>query len=291
MMSDKETRKTNWAPTIISIIIGIVVTVGATWYTVISSRQEVVQAETERLNKVKENLVSIIEEHIVNKDSIDLDGFNRLINNRTKEENLYKRPTIYDLLTQAEYNIQSSKHLSFDKKLEYSKIISTLYSNIQTDTLRNNLSNNRFPDETLKIISYFNETNKNEGKTLLINLTEKYEAEIQNLQKSEIKKESIVDNLLRTPSKLIMILSAYLIFIIAFWYYYRLIKRKRQFYEIQKERTYFEKEKIKSEIDHLINLMNKEKLTKDDRKDIEERIDLLFSKLESLDKYYSQHGI
>lgn len=290
-MSDKEIRKTNWAPTIISILIGIVVTVGATWYTVVSSRQEVVQAETERLNKVKENLVSIIEEHIVNKDSIDLDGFNRLINNRTKEENLYKRPTIYDLLTQAEYNIQSSKHLSFDKKLEYSRIISTLYSNIQTDTLRNNLSDNRFPDETLKIISYFNETNKNEGKTLLIDLTEKYEAEIQNLQKSEIKKESIVDNLLRTPSKLIMILSSYLIFMMAFWYYYRLRKRKRQFYEIQKERTYFEKEKIKSEIDHLINLMNEEKLTKDDRKDIEERIDLLFSKLESLDKYYSQHGI
>jgi hypothetical protein len=43
-------------------------------------------------------LVSIIEEHIVNRDSIDLKGFNRLINNRTREENLYTRPTIYNLL-------------------------------------------------------------------------------------------------------------------------------------------------------------------------------------------------
>lgn len=282
-MSEKET-KTNWIPTIISIFIGVIVTIGATWYTVETSRQEAVQAETERLNKVKENLVSIIEEHIVNKDTIDLDGFGRLINNRAREENLFKRPPIYDLLTQAEYNIQSSKHLSFDKKLEYSKIISTLYRNIQTDTLAYNLIDNRFPEETLKIISYFNETNKPEGKKLLIDLTEKYEVEIENLQKAEIKKESIIDNLLRSPSKLIVILASYLIIITILFYSYRLRKRKLQFYKTQKERIYFEKEKIKSEIDHLFKLMDEEKLTKNDRKDIEERIDLLFSKLEVLYK-------
>ena len=95
---EKENKSTNWVPTLISIMIGIIVTVGATWYTVESSRKEVEQAESERLSKVKENLVSIIEEHIVNRDSIDLKGFNRLINNRTREENLYTRPTIYNLL-------------------------------------------------------------------------------------------------------------------------------------------------------------------------------------------------
>jgi hypothetical protein len=290
-MSEKETKGTNWAQTIISILIGILVTIGATWYTVVSSRQEVVQAETERLNNVKENLVSIIEEHIVNKDSIDLEGFNRLINNRTREEKLYKRPTIYDLLTQAEYNIQSSKHLSFDKKLEYSKIMSSLYGNIQTDSLNSNLSDNRFPEETLKIINYLNETNKSEGKKLLINLAEKYESEIQNLQKAEIKKETIIDNLLRSPSKFILILSIYLTFMIVFWYYYRNRKRKRQLYELHKERTYFEKEKIKKEIEHLVKLMNDKKLTNDERKDMEDRIDLLFNKLEILDKYYSQHRV
>ena len=39
----KENKKTNWVPTVISIIVGIIVTFGATWYTVEISRQEVVQ--------------------------------------------------------------------------------------------------------------------------------------------------------------------------------------------------------------------------------------------------------
>jgi hypothetical protein len=287
---EKENKSTNWVPTLISIMIGIIVTVGATWYTVESSRKEVEQAESERLSKVKENLVSIIEEHIVNRDSIDLKGFNRLINNRTREENLYTRPTIYNLLTQAEYNIQSSKHLSFDKKLEYAKIISTLYDDFETDTI-SSLINNRFPDETLKVISFFNETDKIEGKTQLAILAENYEQEIKSLQKSELKKESIIDNILQSPSKLIIVISLYLLITIILWYYMKMRRRRMKHFEILKDKTYFERDKIKTEIEHLIDLMNKEKSPKAERKNIEERIDFLFEKLNSLDKNYSQQHV
>jgi hypothetical protein len=235
-------------------------------------------------------LVSIIEEHIVNRDSIDLKGFNRLINNRTREENLYTRPTIYNLLTQAEYNIQSSKHLSFDKKLEYAKIISTLYDDFETDTI-SSLINNRFPDETLKVISFFNETDKIEGKTQLAILAENYEQEIKSLQKSELKKESIIDNILQSPSKLIIVISLYLLITIILWYYMKMRRRRMKHFEILKDKTYFERDKIKTEIEHLIDLMNKEKSPKAERKNIEERIDFLFEKLNSLDKNYSQQHV
>jgi len=287
----KTKGKTNWKPTVISILIGIAVTVGATWYTVEINRQEAVQAESERLDKVKENLVSIIEEHIVNKDSIDLESFSRLVNNRTREEKLYTRPSVYNLITQAEYNIQNSKHLSFDKKLEYSKIISSLYEDFKTDTLNYKFSESRFPEEAIKIISLFNETNKSEGKKMLLSYSQKYEQEISSLQKAQLKKESFIDSLLRSPTNLVFLIIGYLILTTLLMYYLRARRKKLKHYEILKEKTYFEREKIKAEIVHLMDLMNKEKLPKEDRKDIEQRIDYLFEKLDSLEKYYSQHGV
>jgi flagellar basal body-associated protein FliL len=81
----REVNKTNWIPTIVSIVVGVLFTIGATWYTIYTTKEEVQEAENERLTKVKENLVAIIEEHIVNKDSLDLNSFERLITNRSKE--------------------------------------------------------------------------------------------------------------------------------------------------------------------------------------------------------------
>ena len=126
---------------------------------------------------------------------------------------------------------------------------------------------------------------------MLLDLSEKYEQEIQSLQKNQLKKESIVDSLIRSPSNFVLLITGYFILTIILMYYLRIRRKKRKHYEILKEKTYFERDKIKAEIDHLVDLMNQEKLPKEERKDIEERIDFLFNKLDSLGKYYSQHSI
>jgi hypothetical protein len=293
MEEEKENKKnkTNWGPTIISIIIGILVALGTTWYTVYTNKQEAREAENERFRKVQENLVSIIEEHIVNKDSLDIDGFNRIINNRTREESLYKRPSTYNLITQAEYNIQSSKHLSFDKKLEYSIIISTLYDFIKSDTIIN-LSNNRFSEETSIILKTINQSNDNDGKQALSSLIEKYEDEIESLKEVQIKDDFSFEYLLKSPSKLILITLGYLLITFITLYYWRLKRKHRITYERFRERSKYEEEKLRLEIEKVSEMLNDKKIGKDDRKFLEERLEHLFNRMNDLDtKYYSQHRI
>lgn len=288
-MADKD-NKASWGPTIISILVGIAVTIGTTWYTIYSSKQEAAEAENERLNKVKDNLVSIIEEHIVNKDSLDLVSFNRLINNRTKEEDLYTRPTIYDLLTDAEYNIQSSKHLSFDKKLEYSKILAALYTELSSDTTIN-IDNNRFPAEVKQLLSLINETNVTEGKKAISNLITKYEEEIITLEKAQIDDESIIDYLFQSPSRLIIIGSAYIGFLIFSMYHIRIRRKRRALSEVYSERIKLERIKIRDEIEFLSKRINDDSTTLEERKLLEERIEHLFNRMEDAEKYYRQHTI
>ncbi len=223
----KKQNKKNWLTTLIAIVIWGGITLLTSWYAITSSKQDLAQAEYTRLHRAKEHLVAIIEEHIVNKDTLDLEGFNRLINNRIREDKLYKKLTVYDLLTQAEYNIQSSKHLSFDKKLEYSDAIATLYKTLDSDSLGINLSETRFPVEIEGIVSAFHPMNKDTGTLAITTLIQRYENNILNLQKIQLEDEFIVDKVLQSPTKLIVIVSAYFVFMVAFIYYIKLLNRRR----------------------------------------------------------------
>ena len=286
-MADKE-NKTNWIPTIVSIVIGVLITIGATWYTIYTTKEEVQEAENERLTKVKENLVAIIEEHIVNKDSINLNSFERLITNRSKEENLFIRPSIYGLLTQAEYNIESSKHLSFEKKKEYSNIISSLYIQISADTTVN-FKNSKYQAEIKRILEAFSQTKEKEGKQALSTLISQYESDVAEIQKAELDEESILDYLLKSPFRLIIILSAYITLMIFYVYYLRMRKRKKRMLKDILERRMIEKERIQMEIERLKELLSSEKFDKEERVHLEERLEMLFERLNMVEeKYYRQ---
>jgi len=224
-----EKKKINWTQTIVSIVFGMVITFGATMYTIYFSKSELLKAENERLTKVKENLVGIIEEHVVNKDSIDLKSLERLIINRTKEENLSVRLTIFDLLTQAEYNIKNSKHLSFEKKQEYARVISHLHLQLSHDTtvMLYNEKNSQikyYPkinDSLITKIDSIKIAAKIDSITIAIKNTY-----FEISQKEKIKTESILQFLLDSPSTIIMISSAYLA-LIAMYLYFMSIRKKR----------------------------------------------------------------
>lgn len=263
----EENKKTNWIPTIVSIVIGVLITVGATWYTIYSSKEELVKAENERYTKVKENLVSIIEEHIVNKDSLNLNAFERLITNRIIVENLSTHITIFDLLTQAEYNIENSKHLSFDKKKEYSYIVSSLYTQLASDTTIR-INNGRFPSEITRITNSFSETKENEGKQGLANLINQYETKIKDLEKDNVKKESFTKLLFESPSRLLIIMSTYLLIMGAYWYYLqnRRKRRRREAY-------------MREEIQRIEELLRNSNLPQKEEEFLKEKLDMLYWEL------------
>lgn len=288
-MANQE-KKTNWIPTIVSIVIGVLFTVGATWYTVYTTKEEVQKAENERLTKVKENLVAIIEEHIFNKNSLNLTSFERLITNRSKVENLFVRPSIYNLLTQAEYNIESSKHLSFEKKKEYSNIISSLYNQISSDTTIK-FTNSKYQAEIYEILQSFSETKDKEGKQALSTLISQYETEIAKNQEAQLDEDSIFDYLLKSPSRLLFILSAYLIVMLTYFYFLRTRRRKRRVMEEYQKRRVIETERIQIEIQRIKDLLSSERINKEERHELEARLEMLFDKLNLNyleEKYYRQ---
>lgn len=278
-------KKNSWLQTTISIIIGVVFTIGTTWYTIYINKEEAERSELERFNKVKENLVSIIEEHIVNKDSIDFISLNRIINNRIKEENLYKKPEIIDLLSLAEYNIQNSRHLSFDKKIEYSRILSKQFRNIKIDTTLL-LDKVRFPEEIKNLNENLNNINSSNGKETLIKLINKYENEITDLQEKKIKKESLADYFFKSPTRIIIMFTVYAGIMLFYFYYVRLRRRKRLLYEHRYEIYELEAQKIREEIDYLISKANDVKTSDKERFQLNERIDYLFDKLKKTDIDY-----
>jgi hypothetical protein len=281
----KEKAKNTWIQTTISIIIGVVFTVGTTWYTIYINKEESERSELERYNKVKENIVSIIEEHIVNKDSIDFISLSRIVNNRVKEENLYRKPQIYDLLSLAEYNIQNSRHLSFEKKVEYSRILSKQFKNIKIDTTLI-LGNIRFPEEIKNITENLNSLNSQTGKKSLTELIKKYENEISDLQIDKRKKDTFSDYLFKSPTRIILILISYVSVILLFFYYRKIRRRKNYLNSKKVEILDMESHKIKDEIDYLISKVNNPSTSETEKSFINDRIEYLFDKIKNIDIDY-----
>jgi hypothetical protein len=275
-------EKSSWVQTTISILVGIFFTIGTTWYTIYINKEESERSEQERFSKVKENLVSIIEEHIVNKDSIDFISLNRIINNRIKEENLYKKPSIFELLSLAEYNIQNSRHLSFDKKNEYSKIIAKQFKTLKLDTALV-IDKIRYPEEIKSLNENLNSLNSQNGKEALTKLINKYEAEIVSLQEKKVSKESFEDFLFKSPSKLIIIIFAYVFVILGYMYFLRTKRNKRLLKERQSEIFNLESLKIREEIDFLISKIEDKKTDESERMALNNRIEYLFERLRKID--------
>ena len=293
MTDTKTEKKTNWRPTIISILIGIVIAMLTTWYSINSSKQEAEKAEMERVSKVKDNIVSIIEEHIVNKDTLDLDILNRLIYNRTREENLYRSPTIFDLISLAEYNIQNSKHLSFEKKKDYSKVLDVLFERIISDT-KTEFSEYLYSENANQLLKYIEETKRVEAKNELVTLLEKYENKIKELETSKTTSSSFLKEFLSADWALTFSLSmlVYALVLLSLRYYSRMKRRKREYHKQFLDAIENEREKIKQEIEYYYELLEQNDVPKNKKQEIKERIDKLYQNLEDLESnYYRQHQI
>ena len=215
----------DWIPTIVATIITIILTIAVTWYTIDRNEKQSILAEQERTNNVKNNLVTIIEEHILNYKILDINRINRLIENRIREEKLTSKIFVNDLFQQAEYNIFNSRYLDFNKKGEYKLIFDTIYQSIIP------IDSTKF--STFKYASILNEIadkierqQKKEAVELLVRLSQSYESDIIPKRK-DVAFSDIIKELGEKPLELTLFIALYVLFIYFFLFRRNSVFRKR----------------------------------------------------------------
>lgn len=235
--SDSPQKGNGWAPAIVSIILGAFFTVLVGWYTIYYNNQQTLeaneqslQAEKERYIKVKDDLVSIIEEYVVDEKQIDIATLQRLINIRTKEETLKTNILISDIIQKAEYNILNSKHLSVDEKSRYKDLIRIYYDELNETTASSNIidlpsfEEHQFSENLKNLSVKIQEKNTKEALILLKEVASKYE-DILKKNSSEVRTASkigvfdLLQYLYQKPSMLfpIGIGYAFILFTYFFW--------------------------------------------------------------------------
>ncbi len=116
----------------LTTLVGIGATVAVGWYQLAEAERQAVLAEQERAKAVRSELVSIVEEYVLNNQSIDLIRLNRLSEQRRREERVTTPIAVSELLDKAEFNIQSSRYLAFDRKQSLKEVFDTAYSELAT---------------------------------------------------------------------------------------------------------------------------------------------------------------
>ena len=136
IMPSKEENKTqgkrNWLATTISTLIGVIAAVFLTWYQISLNEEQTLEAEKERSKSVKNELVQIVEEHVINQRPLDISRLSRLVDFRSRQENLLSTPSVSEIIESSEFNILKSQYLEFESKQQFKKVFDGIYSELYT---------------------------------------------------------------------------------------------------------------------------------------------------------------
>lgn len=127
-----EQPQRNWVGLLVTTLLGIAATVAVGWYQLSKAEQQTILAEEERARAVRSELVSIVEEHVLNNQAIDLPRLSRLTDQRRREERVTTVISVPELLEKAEFNILGSRYLSFDRKQALKAVFDSAYSDLTT---------------------------------------------------------------------------------------------------------------------------------------------------------------
>lgn len=129
---EKKTVSSKWFNIIVTTIISIIITVSVAWYQISRSEEQEALASLEKEKNIRQELVSIVEEHIINSKPIDITRLSRLIELRKREEHISQAISVFEIIEKAEFNILNSKYLDFLKKNIYKTIFDSLYLNLSS---------------------------------------------------------------------------------------------------------------------------------------------------------------
>ena len=109
-------------------------TIAFSWYQSSEAEEEGRKAELEREKAVKKQLVSIVEEHVLNGEPFDLSRLRRITDLQVKEQEIRSSLPILELVEKAELNILDSRYLDFESKKTYKKVFDNIYREIGQST-------------------------------------------------------------------------------------------------------------------------------------------------------------
>jgi len=224
----KEPKKPRrWTAILVPTVLTVAVTIAVALYTVNRSERQTVLAEAERARSVKSNLVSIIEEHVINQKPIDCIRLMRLIELKSHDERLATPITARQLIEQAEYNILNSRYLDFDQKENFKSVFDKLYMEMVSeeyspfkDVPHTQLLN--------KLARSIQQGKSEESLSLLSQYVERSVSELAELQKKTQPSESFLRALLKSGNFWIF-MGIYVVFVLVFYpYYVRVTRRMRE---------------------------------------------------------------
>ena len=117
----------SWVIPTVTTLVGVVVSLLVGWYQINLSEEQAFEAQKERTKAVKNELVQIVEEYVINQKMLDVSRLARLLEFRAKQEKLIVTPSVTDIIENAEFNIIKSQYLEFDKKQQFKDIFDDLY--------------------------------------------------------------------------------------------------------------------------------------------------------------------
>lgn len=123
-------KQRDWFGYILTGVIGIVVTVVATWYQLYASDKQATAAEIERSRAVRQSVIAIVEEQALNGIKLEAERITRLIDQRRRDNNVSLPVSTSDVVEQAEFNITSSTYLGIDRKEQIKPVFNLFYGDL-----------------------------------------------------------------------------------------------------------------------------------------------------------------
>lgn len=211
VVKSPEKKSRDWFGYILTGVIGIVVTVAATWYQLYVTDRQVTAAEVERARAVRQSVISIVEEQALNGKRLDVERITRLIDQRRRDQSVSTPMPTADVVEQAEFNIMSSTYLSVERKEQIKPIFEAFYADIASKTFQafpQGAANSALLNEMAKQI----QDGKNAAALAnLKRLAEVHQAELaQYIKRSKPSIFEVLEQFFAQPWKLAVIVAAYL---------------------------------------------------------------------------------
>ena len=220
---------------IITTIISIVATVVVGWYTFQLTESRKAEALIEREIKVKSELVSLIEQNVINGTPLETIRLSRIIEAKKKEEDIEREFSPVELIKVSELNLLTSNHLSSEQKEVYKTLYDSIYGGfiasedfLVTDTL---IINN--PDLVSNLIREINNGQNNEATSSLRLLLSTYNSEIERLR--TIRE---VNNISKNPFSDIFKYTSILPFMVVYFFNFWFIGRGRKYFDPETRNYY-----------------------------------------------------
>lgn len=228
---DAVKNKKGWVVPTITTLIGVVVSLVVAWYQINLNEEQALQAEMERSKAVKNELIQIVEEHVINGKPLDVSRLARLSEFRAKEEKLLLAPSVSEVVEGAEFNIIKSQYLEFEKKEHFKEIFNSIYSELSTgsDFTYKGLFENSVND----LYTSFQNGKTSETIVKFNKLLGDFNAKIDGLNAEKVARESrsledIVKIVLDKPYIMAMAITIYAFALYSLMYVRRRARQRRK---------------------------------------------------------------